>query len=175
MDLRLLVVLPLVLAAATASAFQSAGCEVGRIVDGDTFYCADGRKIRLIGIDSPELRQGAAGREARDALRRLLAPGRPVRLEGDVAPRDRWGRTLAYVWSGGGLVNEAMVRQGWAVLLTVPPNVKYARRLERAQKEARAEGAGLWATGGFDCPPASYRRRECGFSRPGRGGPAADR
>lgn len=153
--------LVLVLAALAASPAPAPGCDVDRIVDGDTFYCADGRKIRLIGIDSPELRQGEAGRQARDALRRLLPPGLAVRLEGDVAPRDRYGRTLAYVWSGGGLVNERMVREGWAVLLTVPPNVKYARRLEQAQKEARAQGAGLWATGGFVCPPASYRRREC--------------
>lgn len=148
--------LSLVLAHAGAS-----GCEVRRVVDGDTFYCADGRKVRLIGMDSPELGQGESGREARKALSRLLPVGGQVRLEGDVTPRDRYGRTLAYAWSGGRLVNEAMVRGGWAVLYTVPPNVKYARRLERAQKRARAEGAGLWASGGFECPPSRYRRREC--------------
>ncbi|MBA2458769.1 MAG: thermonuclease family protein [Gemmatimonadales bacterium] len=135
-------------------------CEVGRIVDGDTFYCADGRKVRLIGIDSPELRQGESGRIARGALGRFLQGGR-VRLETDVSRRDRWGRTLAYAWSGGRLVNEAMVREGWAVLYTVPPDVKYAGRLERAQSEARARRAGLWESGGFDCLPSQYRRRRC--------------
>jgi micrococcal nuclease len=84
-----------------------------------------------------------------------------VRLERDVAPRDRYGRELAHVWSGSRLVNEALVLEGWAMLYTVPPNVKYAERLERAQKQARAAGAGLWASGGFGCAPAAYRRGEC--------------
>ncbi len=170
MGIRIVLILTVIAAAlgACGSARASApasvlhpACEVGRIVDGDTFYCTDGRKVRLIGIDSPELRQGESGRGAREALRRLLPAGGPVRLESDVSPGDRWGRTLAYAWSGGRLVNEAMVREGWAVLYTVPPDVKYAGRLRRAQNEARAHRAGLWASGGFDCLPARYRRREC--------------
>ena len=148
-------------ASAAAPAPDPWACEIARIVDGDTFHCADGRKVRLIGIDSPELRQGAAAREAREALQRLLPVGRAIRLQIDVAARDRWGRILAYAWSGSRLVNEAMIRGGWALLYTVPPNVKYVGRLERAQNEARAAGAGLWASGGFECPPAAFRRRQC--------------
>src|SRR5262245_46945655 len=53
-------------------------CEIRRIVDGDTFYCADGRKVRLIGIDSPELSQGEPGRDARDALQSLIRLGPSV-------------------------------------------------------------------------------------------------
>ena len=56
-----------------------------------------------------------------------------MRLERDVAPRDRYGRELAHVWSGPRLVNEALVLEGWAMLYTVPPNVKYAERLERGK------------------------------------------
>ena len=136
-------------------------CRVERVTDGDTFHCRDGRKVRLIGIDTPELAQGAPGREARDALRRLLPRGHVVRLELDVGARDRYGRILAYVWSGRRLVNEAMLRDGWAVLYTVPPNVKYVRRLERAQREARAARAGLWAGQAFQCTPADFRRGRC--------------
>src|SRR5918999_1076704 len=87
---------------------------------------------------SPELPQGEAGRKAHPPLTRLTPPGASVRLERDVAPRDRYGRELAHVWTGRRLVNEALVLEGWAVLYTVPPNVKYAERLERAQKKARA-------------------------------------
>jgi micrococcal nuclease len=148
-------------------------CEIRRIVDGDTFYCTDGRKVRLIGIDSPELSQGKSGRDARDALQTLVPLGRSVRLEGDVAPRDRYGRTLAWAWSDDRLINEAMVRGGWAVLYTVPPNVKYAGRLERAQKGAREARAGLWGRGGFDCLPSDYRRNVCARSPSAPGGPAA--
>lgn len=137
-------------------------CVVERIADGDTFSCRDGRKVRLIGIDTPELGQGEPGRQARRALARLVPPGSSVRLERDVAPRDRYGRELAHVWSGSRLVNEALVLDGWAVLYTVPPNVKYADRLERAQKQAREAGVGLWRSGGFGCAPADWRRRRCG-------------
>ena len=146
---------------AGSAAAQSAPCVVERIADGDTFSCRDGRRVRLIGIDTPELAQGESGHGARAALSRLAPPGTSVRLERDVAARDRYGRELAHVWNGSRLVNEELVLEGWAVLYTVPPNVKYAERLERAQKQARAAGAGLWAGGGFACEPAAYRRGEC--------------
>jgi micrococcal nuclease len=135
-------------------------CIVGRVVDGDTFHCRDGREVRLTGIDTPE-RQQSFSSVAREALLKMIPLGTAVRLERDVAPTDRYGRVLAYVWVGPKLVNEAMVRDGWAVLYTVPPNVKYADRLGRAQREARARGAGLWAQRGFDCLPQDFRGRRC--------------
>lgn len=141
-------------------AHPDATCVMSRVVDGDTFYCRDGRKVRLIGVDSPE-RQQTFGSVARQALIELLPSGTAVRLERDVTLTDRYGRLLAYVWMGSSLVNETMVRDGWAVLYTVPPNVKYADRFGRAQKEARARGAGLWAQRGFDCLPSEFRRGTC--------------
>lgn len=136
-------------------------CIVGRVADGDSFRCVDGRRVRLIGIDSPESQQQPYGARARNALLKLLTAGAAVWLESDVAPLDRYGRLLAYVWIGPVLVNEAMVRDGWAVLHTVPPNVKYAERLTRAQKEARARGTGLWSQRGFECLPSDFRRKRC--------------
>jgi micrococcal nuclease len=136
-------------------------CTVMHVADGDTFRCSDGRRVRLTGIDSPELGQGPYGADARKALLGLLPTGASVRLEPDVATHDQYGRVLAYVWAGSTLVNEAMVRGGWAVLYTVPPNVKYVARLERAQKEARANGTGLWAQRGFNCRPSDFRRNRC--------------
>jgi micrococcal nuclease len=144
-----------------SAATRPAPCVVERVADGDSFNCRDGRRVRLIGIDAPELSQGESGRRSRAALSRLAPPGTTVRLEQDAAPRDRYGRVLAHVWTGPRLVNEALVLEGWAMLYTVPPNVKYAERLERAQKKARAAGVGLWSTGGFECAPSAYRRREC--------------
>jgi micrococcal nuclease len=144
---------------------QGDRCTVAVVVDGDTLHCRDGRKVRLIGIDAPERGQGEAGRLARLALLRYLPPGRLARLERDVQATDRYGRTLALAWTGATLVNLAMVREGWAVAYTVPPDVKYAKRILQAQKEARASSAGLWASGGFDCLPRNYRRNRC-FTRP---------
>ncbi len=148
-------------------------CVVARVADGDTFTCRDGRRVRLIGVDTPELAQGEPGRRAQAALHRLLPEGSSVRLETDVSPRDRYGRVLAYAWTGSRMVNEAMVREGWAMLYTVPPNVKYAERLEQAQNQARETQAGLWAGRGFECSPSAFRRREC--VRPAPGGRAGDR
>lgn len=140
---------------------REAGCVVSHVVDGDTFYCHDRRKVRLIGIDSPERHQGQSGASARQALHRILPPGTAVRMQLDVRPTDRYGRLLAYVWVDSTFVNETMVREGWAVLYTVPPNVKYAERLTLAQNEARALSTGLWAQGGFTCLPGDFRRGAC--------------
>ena len=136
-------------------------CVVSHISDGDTFRCQDGRRVRLIGIDSPEAGQRPFGPAARRALEERLPAKTRVRLETDVTPLDRYGRVLAYVWLGPTLLNELMVRNGWALLYTVPPNVRYADRLAQAQKEARADGAGLWSQGGFDCLPSQFRRDHC--------------
>jgi micrococcal nuclease len=136
-------------------------CVVLLVVDGDTFRCQDGRKVRLIGIDSPEREQRPFGGTAHQALLRILPVGSEPRLERDVAATDRYGRQLVYAWLGSALVNESMVRGGWAVLYTVPPNVRYAERFSRAQNEARARHAGLWSQNGFACLPKDYRRRAC--------------
>ncbi len=138
-------------------------------LDGDTVRVRIGPReetVRLIGIDAPESspnerardqarRMGISlrevvelGRRARDAASRLGPPGTRVRLEPDVQPRDRYGRLLAYVWlPDGTMLNERLLRDGWAVLLTVPPNVRYVERLVAAQREARERGAGLWGGG----------------------------
>lgn len=153
----------LTFSAAACASYQQAKalCVVQRISDGDSFRCRNGQRVRLIGIDSPEARQGVLGSKARQALLRILPVGSEVKLEYDVAPTDRYGRLLAYVWVGSTLVNEAMVRGGWAVLYTVPPNIKYAERFRQAQNEARAQVAGLWAERGFECTPADFRRGKC--------------
>ena len=157
--------LMLALAACRATplpAHQSAAdaCVVAGITDGDTLRCTDGRRVRLIGIDAPE-REQAGYKGSRDALLRLVHPGAAVRLEHDVTPLDRYGRTLAYVWAGDILVNEAMVREGWAFLYTVPPNVRHEERLREAQRAAREARAGLWAGDGDACLPSDFRRGNC--------------
>ena len=91
----------------------------------------------------------------------LLHVGTEVQLEPDLEARDRYGRLLAYVWVGRTMVNWRMVREGWAVLLTYPPNVPYVDSFADAEGRAREEGRGLWATGGFDCRPVDRRRHLC--------------
>jgi len=125
---------------------------VTRVVDGDTLdVLVDGReeRVRLIGVDAPEVRGEAEpyGAEGMAFARQRLT-GQAVDLELDVEERDRYGRLLAYVWIGGELFNETLVREGYATVMTVPPNVKYAERFVALQEEAREAGTGLWGLPG---------------------------
>jgi micrococcal nuclease len=95
------------------------------------------------------------------ALSALLEQATTVRLERDVELRDRYGRMLAYVWADSVMVNWALVRQGFAVVLTYPPNVQYVDSFTTAQRLAREEGVGLWGIGGFECLPRDRRRGRC--------------
>lgn len=135
-------------------------CIVERVSDGDTMRCVGLGRVRLTGIDAPELGD-AAGRVARDALARRIAPGDTVLLEPDVQPRDQYRRLLAYVWHEGVLLNWAMVRLGWAVPYSIPPNVQYADDFARAVARARSDSLGLWRLDAFRCTPADRRRRVC--------------
>jgi endonuclease YncB( thermonuclease family) len=136
-------------------------CTVLRVVDGDTIDCASGIRIRLVGIDAPEGDQIPYGNRSRAALAQRLPRGRVVRIERDREHFDPYGRTLAYLWVADTMVNEGMVRDGWAVSFFVPPNLRYRRRLERAESAARRDGAGLWADWGFSCRPVDHRRSRC--------------
>ncbi len=148
-------------AACQAPVGARTACEIARVVDGDTFHCADGTKVRLLGIDSPERGQGEGYAQATRGLVRYLGKHRQVQLERDIRPLDQYGRTLAYVWTGDTLVNEAMVADGWAVLYTLPPNVRYVDRLRLAERRAREQRRGLWAAGEIACRPSAFRRHQC--------------
>ena len=127
---------------------------VTKVVDGDTFWADDGTskgvKIRLIGVDAPESRKtfkkevGYFGKEAKAYLTNLLI-GKSVRLEYDVNRTDQYGRTLAYVYlQDGTFVNADLVKNGYAMTLTIPPNVKYADEFVKLQEDARENNRGLW-------------------------------
>lgn len=127
---------------------------VTKVVDGDTFWADDGTskglKIRLIGIDAPESRKtfkkevGYFGKEAKTYLTNLLI-GKSVRLEYDLNRIDQYGRTLAYVYlKDGTFVNAELVKNGFAMALTIPPNVKFVDEFVKLQEEARENYRGLW-------------------------------
>lgn len=128
--------------------------DVLRVIDGDTFVVDDGsakgETVRLIGIDAPETRRsanreiGKYGEEATAFLSDLLADGH-VLLMYDVGKQDRYRRTLAYVYlPDGTFVNAELVRQGYATVMTVPPNVAEAKLFEKLEREARQKRRGLW-------------------------------
>ena len=126
---------------------------VTRVVDGDTIKVRIGASpdtVRYIGIDTPESVKPGTPVEcfakAASAYNRRLVDRGAVRLRTDAEPRDRYGRLLAYVYRrrDGLFVNAALVRQGFAAILTIPPNVAHAAELLRLERGARAAGRGLW-------------------------------
>jgi len=128
---------------------------VGRVVDGDTIRVHIGSEetVRLIGIDTPESVDPRSpvecfGVEASTHLQELLPVGTRVRLVRDVEARDRYDRLLAYVYRAedGLFVNEQMARDGYADVLTFPPNVAHAADFVDAVREAREAGRGLWGS-----------------------------
>jgi len=120
--------------------------KVAKVIDGDTVRLRDGRIVRYIGIDAPEVGKPFY-KEAKVANSKLVFR-KNVRLEFDVQKFDRHGRVLAYVYVGRGkeevFVNAELVRLGYAKAYTVPPNVKYANLFVKLQREAMEKGRGLW-------------------------------
>jgi micrococcal nuclease len=115
--------------------------------DGDTFYLSGIGKVRLIGIDTPEVfgEQECFGRQASSFVERTVPVGARVRYRLGVEERDRYGRALAYVWlDDGRFLNRMLVARGFAQPLTVPPNVEYEDIFVRAARRAREAGRGLW-------------------------------
>jgi len=117
--------------------------KVTRVLDGDTIEIESGERVRYLGINAPESGQPFFTEATRENER--LVAGRTVALEFDVQTQDRYKRLLAYVWVGDVLVNEEIVKNGYAVIETIQPNVKYQDLILKAQQEARNACRGLWA------------------------------
>lgn len=135
---------------------------VSRVIDGDTIQLENGERVRLIGIDTPEMhesekldRDSRRSGESKEVIIKMgrrsfefsrnLVEGKRVRLEFDLEERDIYKRLLAYVYlEDGRFVNAEIIKQGYASLMTIPPNVKYAELFLKLYREARENRRGLW-------------------------------
>lgn len=130
------------------------------IPDGDTIHLADGTKVRLIGINAPEVahRDDPAepgGPEARRYLRALLADQR-VRLEVGPEATDKYDRTLAHVFTADGTnVAEHLLYAGHAFATAHPPNIRRAPAYFATERAAREAGRGIWARPYYAVKPAA--------------------
>ena len=135
----------LLLATFTAS---SPGVRVARVIDGDTLLLSNGERVRLIGVDTPELHHPLKpvqyfAREASEFTREMTE-GKQVRLEYDWQNRDRYGRLLAYVYlQDGTFLNAEIIRQGYGFAYTKYP-FRYREEFRQYEREARENGRGLW-------------------------------
>ncbi len=124
--------------------------KVARVIDGDTIELENGQKVRYIGINTPETvdpRKAAEcfGKES-SLKNRELVEGKSVRLEKDVSETDKYSRLLRYVYVDDALINDYLVRQGFAYASAFPPDVKYQDQFQNAQREAQQENRGLWSS-----------------------------
>ncbi len=127
---------------------QRGTATVTRVVDGDTAVLSTVGKSRFIGVDTPEVYGGEEcfGAQASAYAKRILE-GRQVRYVVGTEPRDRYGRTLVYLYLvDGRFFNEMLIDAGYARPLAITPNTQFAERFERAAAEARRRGRGLWET-----------------------------
>lgn len=126
---------------------------VSKVVDGDTLELVSGKTVRFIGIDTPETVDprrpvGCFGKEASNETKGLLS-GKEVILQKDVSDTDKYGRLLRLIFlplpNGQILfVNDYLVREGFARVLTYPPDVKYNEKFRQAENEAKENKRGLW-------------------------------
>lgn len=123
---------------------------IKKVYDGDTVLLSDGRKIRLLGINTPEIEHfdkvGQAGGEAaRQWLKQQLLNTR-VRLEFDQQKHDKYQRYLAHLFTKQGEhINLQLVRRGYASINIYPPNLIYVTKLLKAEQAAEAERLGIWS------------------------------
>ena len=137
-----------------------------KVVDGDTIqisYKGSKESIRLIGIDTPEssankkakkdaIRSGkdltniiSMGKQAANYTNSLIKLGDKVNIEFDVQKRDKYGRLLGYVYlSNGKMLNDEIVKAGYANIMTYPPNIKHQDRFLKTYRNAKENKRGLW-------------------------------
>ena len=112
------------------------------VIDGDTVHTSKLGRVRLIGVDTPE--EGRCGDTAATSFTRRRLDGELVGYELGVDRKDRYRRTLAYLYRGKEMHNLALLEKGYAKVFTIPPNSKYASRFTLAERSARGRDVGAW-------------------------------
>jgi micrococcal nuclease len=124
---------------------------ITKVYDGDTLRLDDGRKLRFIGINTPELAHDdkpgePLAQEARYRLTQLIPPGSQIGLVYGKQRKDRHRRTLAHVFTPNGFnVSSALIKEGLAFAIVVPPNDRYVECYFSAEQQARMQSRGIWS------------------------------
>ncbi len=115
--------------------------------DGDTLFLTDGRKVRMLGINTPEIGQNLQcyGDEATSLLRLLLPEGTHVWVLPDIEPLDQYGRSLLFIYRDDATnINLEMLRQGAAEVTMYRPNLMFQAEIEATERAAMNAGVGMW-------------------------------
>lgn len=124
---------------------------VRSVVDGDTLRLTDGRSVRLIGINAPEIgRKGRASEPYANAARQRLqalvrASGGRLGMVAGAESKDRYGRTLAHLYSRDGVnLESVLLGEGLGYRIVIPPNSRLASCQLKAEQVARKARRGVW-------------------------------
>ncbi|MFA6080854.1 MAG: thermonuclease family protein [Patescibacteria group bacterium] len=126
--------------------------KVIRVIDGDTIEIEGKIKVRYIGVDSPEIYHDSTGKKtgvecfANESYleNKKLVEGKEVSLIKDVSDKDKYGRLLRYVYVEGLFINDYLIKNGYAKLMTIKPDIKYSQQFKEEEKLAQVNNLGLW-------------------------------
>lgn len=127
------------------SAFAKAEfATVSTVKDGDTVKLTNGKTVRYIGINSPEIKSNECFSAEAKSINSKLVKGKRIKLVSDKSDTDKYGRLLRYVWIGDSFVNDYLIKNGYATTLSISPDLKHSKTFKQSQEEARNNKRGLW-------------------------------
>lgn len=126
--------------------------KVVRVIDGDTIEIEGKQKVRYIGINTPEIYHDTTGKKTGEQCfanesyleNKKLVEGKTVTLVKDISDKDKYGRLLRYVYSGDQFVNEYLIQNGFAKIMTIKPDIKYALQFKEYQAIAKENNIRIW-------------------------------
>ena len=155
--------------AAPPACDRSGAYQIARVLDGDSLVLADGRELRLIGVNAPEYGKDGSpdrplAREAHQALAELVT-GRCITPVPESELTDRYGRMLAHIVLPDGVsAEEVLLRRGLAWMIAIAPNVAWTAKLSTAETQARTQRRGVWNHPQYKPVPAqALKRSHTGF------------
>ncbi len=144
--------------------------QVASVLDGDTVELKDGRRVRLVGINTPEIAhppkpEEPLGQWATDQLKETIGD-RPLWLQPGQQPKDHYGRTLGYLFTADGHnVIEELLYSGAGFQVAIPPNLGYSECYAAAVAQARSQGRGVWSHPYFQPIDADSPKLKGGYAR----------
>ncbi len=129
---------------------------VTRVIDGDTIEIEGKIKVRYIGVNTPEIYHDTTGKKTGEQCfadesyleNKKLVEGKTITLVRDVSDKDKYGRLLRYVYIDDLFVNDYLIQNGFAKIMIIKPDIKYALEFKQKEKEAKANNLGIWK----ECP-----------------------
>jgi micrococcal nuclease len=136
--------------------YEKRSTKVIRVIDGDTFEIEGKIKVRYIGINTPEIYHDTTGKKTGEQCfanesffeNKRLIEGKTVTLVKDISDKDKYDRLLRYVYIDNIFVNEYLISNGYAKIMTVKPDIKMSQIFKQKEKEAKLNNLGIWK----ECP-----------------------